>query len=156
MLIDLGELSNGMGMIFIREFMETAQKMFCEKGDVLFHSGDTAHHFFTLIQGELHLYIGTNTQHVYTVHHAGDVFGWSSLIGRDSYSATAICSERSELLRFDPDSLEELLNRHLESGLLFYKKLAGTLGKRLLEAYRVIQGEEALVPQSVIDTTAAM
>jgi len=151
MLIDLGELSNGLGMFFIREFMETAEKMFCNEGQVLFRSGEATHNFYTLIQGELNLYVGSNAQHVYTIKHAGDVFGWSSLVGGISYSATAVCSKPSELFIFDSDLLKRLLKRHPESGLLFYKKLAETLGKRLLKAYQVIQSEEALVPRSAIE-----
>lgn len=142
MLIDLGDLSEGMGMIFMREFMETAKQMSCHEGQVLFRKGAATHHFYTLIQGELRLTIGVDEQHIYTVRHSGDIFGWSSLVGGSTYSATAVCTKPSEILRFDRDKLVELLDRHPDSGLLFFKKLAEMLGKRLLESYRIIQGEE--------------
>jgi CRP-like cAMP-binding protein len=142
MLIDLGCLSEGMGMIFMREFMETAERIYCEKGRPLFKTGDPTHHFFTLIQGEFRLTIGAGEQHVYTVRNTGDVFGWSSLVGGNTYTATAVSTRASEVLRFDRDSLIALLARHPESGFLFFKKLSEMLGKRLLEAYRIIQGEE--------------
>ena len=58
MSIDLGDLSEGMGMIFMREFMETAHRLTCDEGCVLFREGDITHHFYTLIQGELRLIIG--------------------------------------------------------------------------------------------------
>lgn len=58
MFIDLGDLSKGMGMIFMREFMETAEKMSCGEGRLLCRKGDATHYFFTLIQGELRLAIG--------------------------------------------------------------------------------------------------
>jgi CRP-like cAMP-binding protein len=142
MLIDLGDLSEGMGMIFMHEFMETAKRMSCDEGQVLFRKGVATHHFYTLIQGELRLTIGVNEQHIYTVRHPGDIFGWSSLVGGSSYSATAVCTKPSEILRFDRDKLVDLLNRHPDSGFLFFKKLSEMLGKRLLESYRIIQGEE--------------
>ncbi len=141
MFIDLGDLSKGMGMIFMREFMETAEKMSCSEGRLLFRKGDTTHYFFTLIQGELRLAIGGDKKHVYTVRHAGDIFGWSSLVGGNVYSATAICTKPSEILRFDRDKLLELLERHPENGFLFFKKLSEMLGRRLLGAYRIIEGE---------------
>jgi CRP/FNR family transcriptional regulator, cyclic AMP receptor protein len=142
MLIDLGDLSKGMGMIFMREFMETAKHMSCNEGQRVFRKGDATHHFYTLLQGELRLTIGVNEQHVYTVRHAGDIFGWSSLVGGGTYTATAICTKSSEILKFDRDALVDLLERHPDSGFLFFKKLAEMLGKRLLESYRIIQGEE--------------
>jgi CRP-like cAMP-binding protein len=143
MLIDLGDLSQGMGMIFMREFMETANQMSCDEGQLLFRKGDATHYFFTLIQGELRLTIGANEQHVYTVRHAGDIFGWSSLVGGNIYSATAICTKPCKILRFDRDKLLDLLDKHPDSGFHFFKKLSEMLGKRLLESYRIIQGEEA-------------
>lgn len=142
MLIDLGDLSEGMGMIFMHEFMETAQKTICDEGQVLFRKGAATHYFYTLIQGELRLTIGTSDQHIYTVRLPGDIFGWSSLVGGSTYSATAVCTKSSEILRFDRDKLVDLLNRHPDSGFLFFKKLSEMLGKRLLESYRIIQGEE--------------
>ncbi len=142
MFLDLGDLSKGMGMIFMREFMETAEKMSCGEGQLLFRKGDATHYFFTLIQGELRLAIGGDKQHVYTVRHAGDIFGWSSLVGGNVYSATAVCTKPSEILRFDRDKLLELLDRHPDSGFLFFKKLSEMLGRRLLEAYRIIEGED--------------
>jgi len=141
MFIDLGDLSKGMGMIFMREFMETAHKISCGEGQLLFRKGDPTHYFFTLVQGELQISIRGNKQHVYTVHHAGDIFGWSSLVGGNIYSATAVCTKPSEILRFDRDKLLDLLARHPDSGYLFFKKLSEMLGKRLLESYRIIEGE---------------
>ncbi len=141
MFIDLGDLSKGMGMLFMREFMETAEKTSCNAGQLLFRKGDATHHFYTLIQGELRLTIGVGEQYVYTVRHAGDIFGWSSLVGGGIYSATAVCTKPSEILRFDRDKLLDLLDRHPDSGFLFYKKLSEVLGNRLLEAYRIIEGQ---------------
>jgi len=39
MLFDLGDLSKGMGMIFMHEFMETAKHMRCNEGKILFRAG---------------------------------------------------------------------------------------------------------------------
>jgi hypothetical protein len=47
----------------------------------------------------------------------------------------------SEILRFDRGALIDLLDRHPESGFLFFKKLAEILGKCLLESYHFIQEE---------------
>ena len=142
MLLNIGELSKGMGKVFIREFMETAQHLSCREGQLLFKAGEATHYFYTLIQGELRLIIGTNNRHVYTVCLPGEIFGWSSLVAGSTYSATAICTKFSEILRFDRDLLDNLLKRFPDSGLFFYKSLAKMLGNRLLESYRIIQGRD--------------
>ena len=142
MLINIGELSMGMGKIFIREFMKTAKHLSCTEGQLLFEKGQVTHHFFTLIEGEFRLIIGTHQQQVYTVCLPGEIFGWSSLVGGSTYSATAVCTRFSEILRFDHDLLDDLLNRFPVSGFLFYKKLAKMLGCRLLESYRLILEKE--------------
>jgi CRP-like cAMP-binding protein len=144
MLINLGDMTEGMGIIFIRNFMKTAKHLSCHEGEYLFKEGDDTHHFFTLIQGEFRLTIGTNKQQVYTVRHPGDMFGWSSLVGRKVYSATAVCTKVSDILRFDRDSLFDLLGRYPGSECFFFKKLAEMLGKRLLESYSILQGDNIL------------
>ncbi|MBU1567596.1 MAG: hypothetical protein KJ630_18465 [Proteobacteria bacterium] len=63
-------------------------------------------------------------------------------MGGKIYSATAVCTMPCKILRFDRDKLLDLLARHPDSGFLFFKKLSEMLGKRLLESYRIIQGEE--------------
>ena len=144
MLIDLCNLSNGMGKIFIREIMKTATHMSCNKDHILFKKGEPTHHFYTLIQGEFLLTLETDKQHVYTVCHSGDIFGWSSLVGRSTYSATAISTKCSDVFRFDRDVLTNLLEKYPDNGFLFFKKLAELLGKRLLESYLIIQGDKTL------------
>ena len=144
MLIDIYNLSNGMGKIFMREFMETAKHMSCDKGHILFKKGAPTHHFYTLIQGEFLLTIGCDKQHVYRVCHPGDLFGWSSLVGRSTYSATAVSTGLSDVFRFDSDVLANLLEKYPENGFLFFRKLAEVLGKRLLESYLLIQGDKTL------------
>ncbi len=144
MLINLGDMTNGMGIVFIREFMDTSQRISCYEDDLLFREGDAANNFFTLIQGEFRLTIGASVQHVFTVRQPGDIFGWSSLVGRKTYSATAVCTNLSEVLRFDRDLLLDLLYKQPGSGFFFFKKLSEIIGKRLLKSYRLIEGEKTL------------
>jgi hypothetical protein len=41
-------------------------------------------------------------------------------------------------LKIERKKLETLLQEHLESGFMFYKKLAGILGHRLVECYKLM------------------
>ena len=70
-------------MSMFKRFAKTFQK-----GDILFLEGDPATYFYILIKGRVKLTIGENGPVVHTVDHAGEAFGWSSLIDRDVYSVT--------------------------------------------------------------------
>jgi CRP-like cAMP-binding protein len=75
---------------------------------------------------------------VYNVKQNGEAFGWSSLIGRDRYSASAECTAPTKLLKTDSEKLTVALEKDPANGLVFFKQLAATLGNRLLETYKTI------------------
>ncbi|MGD8762853.1 MAG: hypothetical protein PVG87_11145, partial [Desulfobacteraceae bacterium] len=61
--------------------------------------------------------------------------GWSSLIGRDVYSASAECLESTNLLRFDRERFLMILEDNSINQAILFKRLAEMLGNRLLELY---------------------
>ena len=75
---------------------------------------------------------------VYNAECNGEAFGWSSLIGGDVYSASAECIEPTKLLKTNSDKLSRVLEADPDNGIIFFKQLAATLGKRLLETYKMI------------------
>ena len=81
--------------------------------------------------------MGDPPREVYTVDRPGEAFGWSSLVDRNYYSAAAECMETTRCLKLEGRKLQTLLQNHPESGLLFYKKLAGMLGHRLVQYYQM-------------------
>lgn len=128
----------GMGKDFTFEAMDSSQKLFQDKGDVLFNEGDPAGDFYVLLKGGLRLSLGQSGRQVYMAKHPGEIIGWSCLIGRDSYSASAECVEATELLKFDRAKFLEILQKYPTNEALLYKRIAGTLGNRLLELYPTI------------------
>ena len=75
---------------------------------------------------------------VYKARSPGEVIGWSSLVGRDVFSASANCRESAKLLKFDRDSFLEILQKNSANEALLFKRLAEMLGNRLLELYPTI------------------
>ena len=75
---------------------------------------------------------------IYIVNHAGEAFGWSSLIDRDVYSATADCTGETMLMKFDKETFQRTLDHDPTSGLVFFRRIAETLGNRLLHSYKMI------------------
>jgi CRP-like cAMP-binding protein len=123
---------------FVKEVMDVSKKESHLRGHFVFHEGDPATYFYILIRGRVKLTIGDIGQLVHTVDHDGEAFGWSSLIDRDVYSASAECLEDTLLQKFDRRRLQLILERDTLNGLIFFKRLAGTIGHRLINSYRMI------------------
>ena len=131
-----GDVFWGTSMLFIKEMMKNTEKVSFAAGEILFKEGDPAEYFYMLLKGRIRLKIGRNDESVYVVNNAGEAFGWSSLVGMDAYSASAECSEAAVLIKIHRENLQPLLDNYTADGLLVYKRLAATLGRRLLRSYR--------------------
>jgi CRP-like cAMP-binding protein len=138
MYIKQSELLMGTSMDFIKKFMDMSQMVSHAKGEVLFREKDPALYFYVLLNGRVKLGVGERDRMVYNIKQNGEAFGWSSLIGRDRYSASAECIEATKLLKTDSQKLNKVLENDPANGIVFFKQLAATLGNRLLEIYKTI------------------
>ena len=138
MVLKMGDFIMGMGKEFALEAMEISEKISPGEGDIIFNSGDPADHFYVLIKGRVRLSLGKDGPVVYMAKYPGEVIGWSSLVGRDVYSASAQCRDAAKLLKFDRDSFLDLLHKNSANEALLYKRLSEMLGNRLLELYPTI------------------
>ncbi len=138
MYIKQSDLLLGTSMDFVKKVMDISRMVSHEKGDILFHENDESRHFYILLNGHVKLSVGEGGQVVYDVGQNGEAFGWSSLIGRDVYSASAECVEPTKLLVTDRQELGKVLEEDPANGLIFVTQLAATLGNRLIETYKMI------------------
>ena len=132
------ELFRGMSKDFIKEVMSTSIKESHDKGSLIFREGERAGHLYILLEGQINIRIGDGWQMVSTVYHKGEVFGWSGIVGRQVYTATAECKEPTKLLKISVEKLQRILEKDQANGFVFYKRLAGILGDRLEHSYRMI------------------
>ena len=122
----------------VKEIMGVAETETYKEGEWLFREGDPADSFYILLKGRIKLSLGETGHIVYVVNNAGEAFGWSSLIGRGNFSASAECMADSKLLKWDKDKLQPILEKDPANSSLLYKRLAELLGNRLLESYAII------------------
>lgn len=122
----------------VKEIMEIAVTESHQAGEWLFHGGDPANAFYMLLKGRVKLRLGETGHVVYTVSNAGEAFGWSSLIGRERFSASAECMTQTKLLKLDKDKLQKILEKDPANSLILFKRLAEILGNRLLQTYSII------------------
>ena len=138
MYIKMSDFFMDMGKNFTMEVLDISEKLSQKEGDLLFHEGDQANHFFVLLKGRVKLSLGDTGPVVYMVRHPGEIIGWSGLIGRDVYTASGECMEATNLLKFNRDNFLELLKKYPQNEALLFKRLAEMLGNRLLELYPAI------------------
>ena len=130
-----GDLFWGMSKSFVQEAMDTSEKLSFDDGESLFQEGDRADHFFILLKGRVLLRRGKEGSTIHMARHSGELIGWSTLTGRDTFSASAICQEPTSLLKFERDRFLASLEKDSNNAAILYKRLAETLGNRLLALY---------------------
>jgi len=134
----MGDFIMGMGKEFATEAMDISEKLSLNEGNILFNAGDSAGHFYVLLKGQIQLSLGKTGPVVYQARHPGEIIGWSCLIRRETYSASAECTESTTLLRFDRESFLTILKKNPANEALLFRRLAEMLGNRLLELYPTI------------------
>ncbi len=133
--IQQADLFRGLPVSLVKEIREIASKESFNQGDHVIKRGQPATHFFILLSGRIKLTIGETGHVVHIVSRSGEVFGWSSLVDRDTYTATAQCVEPTTVQKIEASNVKKLLEKDPLNAALFYKRLAGILGIRLIQSY---------------------
>ena len=149
MFILEADLFKGMSQEVINEIDRVTSEESYEGGTFLFRECDAASNFYILAAGRVKLTIGAEGHITHLVSNPGEAFGWSSLVEHGFYTASAECSAPTKLLRIETKELDKIFEKHADSGLLFFKRLAAVIGKRLMSSYRSLlafhKGEGPLV-----------
>jgi CRP-like cAMP-binding protein len=135
MFIQQTDLFRGMNKDFVKRVYDTAVKESYREHEILFPEGGKAKYFYILLKGRVKLEVGEIRQLVYTVERPGEAFGWSSLVGRENYSASAKFMADTKLVKFDRDKFCTVLAEDPSNGLELFRRLAGALGERLINSY---------------------
>lgn len=123
----------GMSIEFVTAATDLAVHITCNEGDKLFDIGDSADRFYVLLKGRVTMKRGEDK--LYTAEKAGEIFGWSALIHREDYAASAACNTKSELLNIKSKPFLKILGDHPNDKATLYERLAKMLGTQLLEVY---------------------
>lgn len=136
MYLRQSDLFAGLSHYFLKDVMNIAVRQSYEADEVIFRDGEPADWFFILVSGHIQLRVDEIGRVVYASDRMGEAFGWSSLIGRRGYTATAECLAPTVVLKIERDRFQRVLEADEENGRIFYRQLAAALGRRLLELYR--------------------
>jgi len=118
-------------------------------GTFLFRYGESADYLYMLVEGRVRLSIGDQGHVALVVGNPGDAFGWSSLVERENYTASAECLIPTRVTKIGKQRLAAIFDRDPASGLQFYKRLATMIAQRLTDTYKMIpaaHGEKRAAP----------
>jgi CRP-like cAMP-binding protein len=144
MIIQKAELFKDLGPEIVGEISTIMIEESHEPGTFVYEAGAPARHFYILIEGRIRLSIGTAAEITYTVSIPGEAFGWSGLVDRPTYTATANCVSHSKVMKIDNEKLTKIFEKDTASGMIFFKRLAGAVVQRLIHNYESFLSQGSL------------
>ena len=114
------------------------------QGAVLFHAGDPATSLYIVEKGWVRLSVTRGGLLSNVVSEPGEAIGWSSMAGNGVYTASAECLIPVTALRIRVERLNEILMKDPASGMAFYRRLAKTIGRRLVASYTATLSMQSL------------
>lgn len=113
----------------------------CEFGQSIFNQGDSAKFLYIILNGDVAIrykpYDGPPL--TLTRLHAGDVFGWSAVIGSPKYTSSIVSETAVEAIRIQGKHLWTLAGEHPETGRALINRLALIVSPRWENAHKQIQ-----------------
>ena len=110
-------------------------------GSVIFKQGDEDAYLYIILQGRVAIeYKPYDGPKITLTHlHAGNIFGWSSVVGSRTYTSDAICTSTIETLRIRGADLKRLYTDHPIVCRSILDKLAEAVSPRWINAKLQIQ-----------------
>lgn len=135
MIIQKAELFKDLSKDAMNEIARIMVEESYEKGTQLYTTRDPAKYFYILVDGRVHLTMETEAEIDYTLTGEGEIFGWSSMVDRECYTANGECVIPTKAVKIDKDKLNQIFQKYPADGMTFFKGLAGAIAQRLIDNY---------------------
>ena len=111
-------------------------------GTLIFNQGDEATHLYIILQGRVAIIYKPYDGPKITLTHlrAGNIFGWSSVVGSRTYTSDAVCTSLVEMIRIRGADMKQLFRDHPAECRSILDKLAEEVSPRWINAKHQIQG----------------
>ncbi len=111
-------------------------------GKVIFKQGDEALYLYVIQHGSVTIQYKPYDGPMITLSHLqdGEIFGWSSVVGGDTYTSDAISMSELDALRLRGSDLVKLCANHRQAGFAILDRLAAAVSPRWTYAREQIQG----------------
>lgn len=128
------ELFKGIPDSDIKDILTFCTKKTFDTGDNICIHGERGNEFFLLLDGDVELKIPTDKGYGLAVVfvRVGDAFGFSGLLEPHTYTATARCVKRANVIAIEMKPFMDCIsNKNIQLGFLFMKNLARITMNRL-------------------------
>ncbi len=125
----------------VRRLSDSAETVRLPMGEFVYHRGATAAHLYVVLAGQVALRLPVREGMSVLVDDLGPgaIFGSCVCLDLPTYSVSAQCLERSELLRIDAGLLKRLMEDDLPMGYALQTEISKTYFNRYLDAMRKLQ-----------------
>lgn len=128
----------GMRQEFIDSVSQALEDETFEDGTFIFRQGDPATSLYFLSSGRVRVTVGAHGSVTKILSRPGEAFGWSSLVGRGTYTASTRCLGVTRVKKVSAEEMSQLLEQDPAAGLIFYRRLARFIRERLIDSYRIL------------------
>ncbi len=113
----------------------------CPENTTIFEQGDAADYLYLILKGRVALRFKPHDAPplLLTRLNAGDVFGWSAVIGGPKYTSSIVSETPIEAIRIHRRDLWKLADKHPEIARIIIDRLARNVSPRWKNAYEQIQ-----------------
>jgi len=125
----------GLEPAFLEKLSSISQDKAVEKGEWLFHEGDSADALYLILQGSIDLKLKLDEKkNIYgtlTTLRAGNALGWSAVVEPYIYTLGAVALEDSRLVRLNSEDLRVLLKEYPEQAYILMQAIAQAMATRV-------------------------
>jgi CRP/FNR family transcriptional regulator, cyclic AMP receptor protein len=127
------ELFSGMTDDQLNEISRLAVPCHFELDERIFEQDQYAEYMYVILKGEVCIRFKPYDGEVLTVSRVsnGQVFGWSSVLGRSIYTSAAVCTVTADCIRIRGRDILSLCETHPETGIIIMERLAAVIAERL-------------------------
>lgn len=129
-------LFEGLSLEFLDKVSQAMTEETFEKGTYICRQGETASTLYFLTEGRIRITVGAQGSVAKTLSSPGEAFGWSSLVGSGSYTASVRCLDVTRVKKISGQEMNQILEEDPSAGVVFFRRLAGFIRERLIDSYR--------------------
>jgi len=113
----------------------------CRAGKIIFRQGAPAEYLYLVIRGLVDISFKPHDGSPITVSHItkGGLFGWSAVVGSETYTSSAIAIEDVEAIRVSRAKLRKFCVEHWEAGNYMLEQLADEVSSHRKDARKQIK-----------------
>ncbi|MBI5944169.1 MAG: cyclic nucleotide-binding domain-containing protein [Chloroflexi bacterium] len=113
----------------------------CPAETIIFKQGAPAVHLYLLLKGSVLIQYKPYDGPPITITRlsAGDVFGWSAVIGSPHYTSSIVSATDVRAIRIRGTDLRDLVNKHPETGQIILDQLAQVVSSRWKNSHSEVQ-----------------